>query len=236
METFRLCASDPFNLSLAVVSTCQDPIIFATYLLGMGDQDVTTSAMADRLTKAMTFGGGVGQSQYSVKVDFPTTGSSPCLVGITACTAIVLLPVQPDNRLAPAFLPNLMKFRVQTAAVASSWPDEDANVLWRRYEHLRWSRYDCQFDQECANFCEAPQTSTIAQRGWDLAVQVSTGMYGRTWGRGEFRVKTKRRIDDEHALFFVQNFVTGITAPNVWTSVIGVQWDTFLRYGVKRSR
>jgi len=69
-----------------------------------------------------------------------------------------------------------------------------------------------------------------------LTTAASTGWYGRTWGRGEFRVKTKRRLDDNSALFIVQNFMHGLTAAQGFTTQIGVQWDAYLRYAVKRSR
>lgn len=239
MQTFRFCTS-PFTIDLSITATCDAPLIFATYLCGMGDPDVPVTRIADPLTKAIIFGGGIGQSQFSVEVDNPTIGSSPCLVGITTCSAIVKLPVSLTNRMSPALLPNLLKTRVQAAVGPDNDPDTDVDVLWRRYEHLRWARFECNsggcWDSCCEYDVEPCQPIVAPDMAWMLTTAASTGWYGRTWGRGEFRVKTRRRLDDDHALFVVHNFAHGLLSAQGFTSVIGLQWDAYLRYALKRSR
>jgi len=239
MQTMRFCTT-PFILDLGTTATCESPLIFATYLCGMGDPDVPVTKLADPLTKAVVFGGGLGQSQYSIEVDNPTIGSSPCLVGVTVCTAICKLPVSLTTRTSPTILPNLMQTRVQAAVGPNNDPDTDVDVLWRRYEHLRWARFTCDSSScwdSCCEFDTEPCQPVVApDMAWMLTTAASTGWYGRTWGRGEFRVKTKRRLDDNSALFIVQNFMHGLTAAQGFTTQIGVQWDAYLRYAVKRSR
>jgi len=240
MQTARFCTS-PFTIPLSTTATCDSPLIFATYLCGLGDPDVPITRIGDSLTKAIVFGGGIGQSQYSVEVDFPTIGSSPCLVGITACTAIVKLPVSLTVRTSPALLPNLLMTRVQAAVGPNNDPDTDVDVLWRRYEHLRWANFTCTqsggcWDNCCPQNCDPPTPTDAVDLAWIATVATSTGTFGRTWGRGEFRVKTKRRLDDDHALFLIHNFAHGLTAAQGFTAVIGLQWDSYLRYAIKRSR
>lgn len=233
MQTFRECTRElliPWN----IVNTCANPLTFADYVTGMGDPSTNTE-IGPALMRALRFRGGVGQCHYHLGIP-QTDDDCPCQASILAVTSLVVLPLEKGSRIVPAYLPNMAISRNQLSVVTATKADTEENVLWWRSEQLDFGKSDC---TDPASLQCWPNNDIACKDGdaWVQMIGTAIGMYGRTWGRGEFRVRVGRRLDDLHALFLVTHLITGDGSGDVYPDCgIRVQRQFYLRYAVSPSR
>lgn len=174
-------------------STCSNPHIDIFELLSMATPRNTAdpTEVTNPSSKAIVFDGMKFQSEF-FHDPLTTQGCSgggpsvPIATNLafilTIWEAVVLLPLLQGSTVAPAYLPNLVQGIFQEGDTAD-------RVLWKRVQHL---------------FIEG----TTAVPAINLLINPDSTL--RYQGSGPVVVKSKCRIDDRHALYYVRNFVHDI--------------------------
>lgn len=223
--------------------SCQNPLILADLLASM-ESPAGGVQESSGLDRALIWGGCKGQIQYSVQVTFNTDSSPPaadvCNLSVHLVTAIVRLPL--NHAVTPAtplYLPNLLLSKSQLSTVFNNQSDNVESVLWRREEILRWGSFTLNSAQgdTCWPGLGSQGAGVITQLdgfAWVAAVAGSLGTFGRTWGRGEFRERVRRRLDERQGIFLVRCISLG--AAGNFGPPINVATNSWIHYALRRGR
>jgi len=176
--------------------TCTNPLIDIFEVLSMrtprqpGGDTTELSTPAD---KAIVFDGMKFESSYThdpaetIDCSCPNPANpsaSKLIFNLTIHEALMLLPVGQGSTIAPAYLPNIVQGIFQSGDTAD-------RMLWKRNTHMRIFGLNGSPCSACP-FLEITDIMTNA---------------------GPVAVKSRCRIDDRHALYFVRNFVHDIFLP-----------------------
>lgn len=179
-------------------TTCSAPVVDAFMIAGMSltrnPNPLTTgdtAPLASGSDKFLTFDGCKFQFEH-IHDPQETLSCSSCDPAATAVAfllriweALVVLPLAPATTTVPLFIPNLSRGTEQGGDVAE-------RVLWKRISYLPiWG---------------------IGVPGGLFPQLASTH---RDEGHGPVVVKSRVKLDDRHALFYVRNFVHDVVLPDI---------------------
>jgi len=233
MQTFRDCER---RVDLDTDETpshpCSNPLIYADYLCGVGPSTAGLQN-APGASRAIVYGGGYLEYSYHV-AQFSST-DQPCTFALKCITAIAKLPLLEDD-LTPAYLPNLAIARSQLSVVPATESDEDEDLLYWHDRQLLATNVEC---DACGDGTpcmphpsSCPSGDGVNDNMLPTIVSISTGLYGRE--EVTTRIKSRRRIKEREALFFLTQFI--------WTAACSgsfpwpVLRTVYHRYAVRVSR
>lgn len=228
MQTFRDCERELDVVFGQGGSTCANPQTTVDFLCGVGDVSLGTQ-MVEGSSRAVMFGGGFLQVRYNAA--FVIDSDLPCHPSVQVTTAIVKLPLQSANEIAPAYIPNLVVSRQQSSVITATKSDTDEDILWWWQDQLDLGNVVCGGLSESCWF-----NNNVACKDGDALVQIlgtAAALYGRLGIRE--RVKVKRRLDERHALFLLTSYninQTNLDTDQTWP----VRRNVYLRYAVRRTR
>jgi len=228
-----------------ILANCQEPISFADLMLSPGDNQggVLQSAGAGR---GVLWGGCRGQVNYTVRIAFgatedPTEGI--CNLDIDMMTALVRLPLDPQDQKTPLYIPNLLLGHSMLSNVVQTQSDNVESVLWRRWERLKWTSFQ-QDDQNATtgpcfptNFDDdtAANVTSYAGLAWATFIAMDTALRSRTMGTGMFRARVKRRLDERQGIFLIRNFSIGTPTMITEPAQIDIVADAWVQFAVRRA-
>jgi len=227
MQTFRECDRQ-LNVDFTRVLTCNDPQVYADYVMGVGEADTNTE-IVQGVSKAVMFGGGHLQVEYHGA--FVENGELPCHPSVRVVTALVVLPLFPLGSLSPAYIPNPMITRTQTSVVSQTQADNDEDWLWWWGEQLDLANA-VSSGVGSSNCWPANNAASLDGDGRVQVLGSIAALYGRA-SRID-RVRVKRRCDEKHALFLLTAYAhnTNVETDQTWP----VRRSVYLRYAVRQSR
>lgn len=234
MQTFRDCERVlGLDVDEATSRPCNDPLIFADYLCGVGPSTAGIQN-APGASRAIMYGG--GHLHYSYHVAIFNSSDMPCPFAPKVVTAVVKLPLLEDD-LTPAYLPNLHIARSQLSVVPSTESDEDEDILFWNERQLFANNIACDGcnGAGCTPGADGCATGTDAIPFNQLFAINSQA--SNWYGRQEFdtRIKVRRRIREREALFLLTEFIWGQLAcagARTWPILRTV----YHRYAVRQSR
>jgi len=184
--------------------TCTNPQIDIFEVLSMSTprNSADTTEVTNPSSKFIVFDGMKFQSEFShdplatqdCSTPVPLNPNASQLAFIlTIWEALVLLPTGQGSTVAPAYLPNLAGGIFQEGDTAD-------RVLWKRISHMNIQGF----------------------KAFPLVGNSNPDSTLRYQGSGPVVVKTRCKIDDRHALYYVRNFVHDIFLNGIAPGPCGV--------------
>lgn len=230
MQTFRDCERQLDVDYTNQGSTCAAPQIFADYLCGVGPH--ASPQMVQGASPAMIFGGAYLHLRYDAAV-LAINSNMPCSHPISVTSAIVKLPLLQDM-VTPAYLPNLIIARSQLSVVDATESDTDEDILWWDSRQLDLTNLACTIDGAACQEFAAPVCNTCGCFNLSADLVGATGaLYGRTPDI-TIRLKSRRRLKEREALFFLTTFNNG--GLNDFVQNWPIRRNLYIRYAVRPGR
>jgi len=219
MQSIKLCDDPIFFTIDSQFPTCELPHSDAVEILSAVTE--TSLASGSLLFGGMTFGLEYTFSPLSVSLTQPCDATFRYISFLKVWSAICLIPyASPTLQGTPAYLPKL-------SALAET-VDKDTDVLWKRMDTFAFAW----------NVNAGVLTLDNFQVGGIPFMQSTSGLTNQNREERQVRLRSKRRIDEQHGLYLVTSVHPEFPSPQVGVCALNtfLTRDFWARTGVREMR